>query len=129
MALVSCVYYNHQILGNYYVQLFFCFCDKIDITSMSKCTFEMFFDEINMWIFAEKWHVCCSVDNVYGSESFIRDFVMASHKILNALCLLSKIKLCCGAFCVDSFFAKYGRYRIPDKLILFAFKLRNLVAM
>lgn len=113
VALVSCVYYNHQIVGNYYVQLFFCFCDKIDITSMSKCTFEMFFDEINMWIFAEKWHVCCSVDNVYGSESFIRDFVMASHKILNALCLLLKIKLCCGAFCVDSFFVKYGRYLIP----------------
>lgn len=31
--------------------------------------------------------------------------------------------LLCGAF------AKYGRYLIPDKLILFAFKLRNLVAM
>lgn len=40
-----------------------------------------------------------------------------------------KNKALLWSFCVDSFFAKYGRYRIPDKLILFAFKLRNLVAM
>lgn len=89
----------------------------------------MFFDEINMWIFVEKWYVCCSVDNVYGSEFFIYDFVMVLYKILNVLCFLLKIKFCCGVFCVDSFFVKYGRYFIFDKLILFVFKLRNLVVM